>query len=33
VWGMPRAVVEQKSADEVLPMERVGARMCALLGV
>ena len=32
VWGMPRAVVEQKSADEVLPMERVGARISELLG-
>lgn len=33
VWGMPRAVVDQKSADEVLPMERVGTRICELLGV
>lgn len=32
VWGMPRAVVEQKSADEVLPMERVGIRISELLG-
>jgi two-component system chemotaxis response regulator CheB len=32
VWGMPRAVVEQKSADEVLPMERVGARISELIG-
>lgn len=32
VWGMPRAVVEQKSADEVLPMERVGTRIGELLG-
>lgn len=32
VWGMPRAVVEQKSADEVLPMERVGVRIGELLG-
>lgn len=32
VWGMPRAVVEQKSADEVLPIERVGARISELLG-
>lgn len=33
VWGMPRAVVDQKSADEVLPMERVGARIRELFGV
>lgn len=33
VWGMPRAVVEQKSADEVLPMDRVGSRISELLGV
>lgn len=32
VWGMPRAVVEQKIADEVLPMERVGVRIGELLG-
>lgn len=32
VWGMPRAVVDQKSADEVLPVERVGARISELLG-
>lgn len=32
VWGMPRAVVEQKSADEVLPMERVGLRITELIG-
>lgn len=32
VWGMPRAVVEQKSADEVLPIERVGLRISELLG-
>jgi two-component system chemotaxis response regulator CheB len=32
VWGMPRAVVDQKSADEVLPMERVGSRIGELIG-
>lgn len=31
VWGMPRAVVEQKSADEVLPIDRVGKRITELL--
>lgn len=33
VWGMPRAVVEQKSADEVLPIDRVGKRITELLGI
>lgn len=32
VWGMPRAIVEMNAADEVLPMERVGARIAALIG-
>lgn len=31
VWGMPRAVVEDNTADEVLPLDRVGLRISALV--
>lgn len=33
VYGMPRAVVEAGAADEVLPLERIGARIRGLFGM
>ncbi|MBI1308839.1 MAG: chemotaxis-specific protein-glutamate methyltransferase CheB [Proteobacteria bacterium] len=33
VYGMPRAVLEAGGADEVLPLEKIGMRIRALLGV
>jgi two-component system chemotaxis response regulator CheB len=33
VYGMPKAVLEQGGASEVLPLERIAARVRALLGV
>jgi two-component system chemotaxis response regulator CheB len=33
VWGMPRAVVENGGADEILGVGDIGPRMCALFGL
>jgi two-component system chemotaxis response regulator CheB len=33
VWGMPRAVVENGGADEILGVSDIGPRICALLGL
>jgi chemotaxis response regulator CheB len=32
VWGMPRAAVEGGAAEEVLPLERIAARVAAIVG-
>lgn len=32
VWGMPGEVVKRGFADEVLPLSRIGARLCELIG-
>lgn len=31
VWGMPRAVVQNKAASEVLPLDRIGTRAAAII--
>ncbi|NBX86872.1 MAG: chemotaxis response regulator protein-glutamate methylesterase [Proteobacteria bacterium] len=33
VYGMPKAVVEMGGASEVLPLERIAARVCGLVGI
>jgi len=33
VWGMPGSIVRAGLADEVLPLDRIAARLCELIGV
>ncbi|MBN1577107.1 MAG: hypothetical protein JW913_11175 [Chitinispirillaceae bacterium] len=33
VWGMPGSIVRAGLADEVLPLDRIAARLCELIGI